>query len=287
MVIRTLNDIYLDLRNKLIKENRLQADLEAREVCVCGTGIERDQFDKSRSIFMSEESAEKINALFSRLISGEPLPYIIGEWDFFSLTFKTPRGVLIPRPDTESLVEAALKATKRKTPLRVLDLCCGTGCVGIAYATQMPSVKVVLADISSDALKAAKENILMHNLSGTVYPLHLDITEGYRPEFGKFDLILANPPYIPTDEISQLDQSVRDFEPHLALDGGPDGLSFYRILSEKWKDALNPGGILLVECGMNQSEQVKAIMKQASYKMLRVYKDLTGVERVVSGRTKN
>ena len=283
MVIKTLNDIYLDLRSKLIKDNRRQADLEAREVCACGAGIASGEFEKAKGLFMSAESAEKIYSLFGRLRNDEPLPYIIGEWDFFSLTFKTPPGVLIPRPDTETLVEYALKASKKKPPSRVLDLCCGTGCVGIAFAKHLPGARVVLADISKDAIKAAKENIALHNLSGSVYTLSLDVTEGYKEALGKFDLIMANPPYIASEEIKTLDRSVRDFEPHLALDGGPDGLSFYRILGSKWKAALNPGGLLLIECGINQSAHVKAILKQASFKMLRVHKDLSGKERVVSG----
>ncbi len=284
MVIKTLNDIYLDIRARLIRENRGQADMIAREICACGAGVDRAGFEKAKGLFLSAESADRIYALFGRFQNDEPLPYILGEWDFYSLTFKTPPGVLIPRPDTETLVGAALKASRKKTPSRVLDLCCGTGCIGIAFAKNAPGARVILADISPAAREAAKENIALHALSGSVYTLLLDITEGYRKALGKFDMILSNPPYIPSDQIGTLDRSVRGFEPPEALDGGPDGLSFYRVLGEKWREALNPGGLLFVECGHTQSADVKAILKRAGFKMLRVHKDLSGIERVVSAR---
>ncbi|MDP4108986.1 MAG: peptide chain release factor N(5)-glutamine methyltransferase [Bacillota bacterium] len=284
MVVKSLNDIYLDLRSELKKENRMQAEMIAREICSFGASIQKDAFEASKNLFLSEESITSIYALFERFRNDEPLPYIIGEWEFYSLTFKTPPGVLIPRADTETLVAAALKATDKDPPSRVLDLCCGTGCVGIAYIKNRPGVKAVLADISPAAIRAAKDNIELHNLSGSVYALYLDVLKGSDPVYGKFDLILSNPPYIRTDEITTLDRSVRDFEPHTALDGGGDGFLFYRAIADKWKTSLNPGGQLFVECGINQSDEVKSILKHENFKTIRVYKDLSGIPRVVSGR---
>jgi release factor glutamine methyltransferase len=165
----------------------------------------------------------------------------------------------------------------------VLDLCAGSGCIGLAVASRAPRTRVTLGEISDEALKICRQNIRRCALSGRAVPMELNALEKPPRNVGEFGCIVSNPPYIPTGEIPGLDASVRDYEPHLALDGGEDGLRFYRAISELWKEALAPGGRLFFEVGIGQADSVLRIMRAQGFGDIQVVKDLHDIPRVVFG----
>ena len=206
-----------------------------------------------------------------------PLQYIIGEQEFMGLRFKVNSNVLIPRQDTETLVEQVLKIVK--PGMKVLDLCTGSGCVLISVLKNAPELTGMGSDISKTALLVAKENAKLHEVDAEWVRSDLfdNITE-------TFDVIMANPPYIPTGEILSLMPEVRDFEPENALDGGADGLDFYRKIAGQVKDYLNPGGYVYMEIGYEQGEAVSELMRNAGFTEVEVIKDLARNDRVVKGK---
>ena len=206
-----------------------------------------------------------------------PLQYIIGEQEFMGLRFKVNSNVLIPRQDTETLVEQVLKIVK--PGMKVLDLCTGSGCVLISVLKNAPELTGMGSDISKTALLVAKENAKLHEVDAEWVRSDLfdNITE-------TFDVIMANPPYILTGEILSLMPEVRDFEPENALDGGADGLDFYRKIAGQVKDYLNPGGYVYMEIGYDQGEAVSELMRNAGFTEVEVIKDLARNDRVVKGK---
>ena len=206
-----------------------------------------------------------------------PLQYIIGEQEFMGLRFKVNSNVLIPRQDTETLVEQVLKIVK--PGMKVLDLCTGSGCVLISVLKNAPELTGMGSDISKTALLVAKENAKLHEVDAEWVRSDLfdNITE-------TFDVIMANPPYIPTGESLSLMPEVRDFEPENALDGGADGLDFYRKIAGQVKDYLNPGGYVYMEIGYDQGEAVSELMRNAGFTEVEVIKDLARNDRVVKGK---
>lgn len=206
-----------------------------------------------------------------------PLQYIIGEQEFMGLRFKVNSNVLIPRQDTETLVEQVLKIVK--PGMKVLDLCTGSGCVLISVLKNAPELTGMGSDISKTALLVAKENAKLHEVDAEWVRSDLfdNITE-------TFDVIMANPPYIPTGEILSLMPEVRDFESENALDGGADGLDFYRKITGQVKDYLNPGGYVYMEIGYDQGETVSELMRNAGFTEVEVIKDLARNDRVVKGK---
>ena len=206
-----------------------------------------------------------------------PLQYIIGEQEFMGLRFKVNSNVLIPRQDTETLVEQVLKIVK--PGMKVLDLCTGSGCVLISVLKNAPELTGMGSDISKTALLVAKENAKLHEVDAEWVRSDLfdNITE-------TFDVIMANPPYIPTGEILSLMPEVRDFEPENALDGGADGLDFYRKITGQVKYYLNPGGYVYMEIGYDQGEAVSELMRNAGFTEVEVIKDLARNDRVVKGK---
>ena len=206
-----------------------------------------------------------------------PLQYIIGEQEFMGLRFKVNSNVLIPRQDTETLVEQVLKIVK--PGMKVLDLCTGSGCVLLSVLKNAPELTGMGSDISKTALLVAKENAKLHEVDAEWVRSDLfdNITE-------TFDVIMANPPYIPTGEILSLMPEVRDFEPENALDGGVDGLDFYRKIAGQVKDYLNPGGYVYMEIGYDQGEAVSELMRNAGFTEVEVIKDLARNDRVVKGK---
>ena len=205
-----------------------------------------------------------------------PLQYIIGEQEFMGLRFKVNSNVLIPRQDTETLVEQVLKIVK--PGMKVLDLCTGSGCVLISVLKNAPELTGMGSDISKTALLVAKENAKLHEVDAEWVRSDLfdNITE-------TFDVIMANPPYIPTGEILSLMPEVRDFEPHQALDGLEDGLYFYRKIIAGSVEYLNEDGILCLEIGCEQASAVTEMMKHFGFKDITVVQDLAGLDRVVRG----
>ncbi|MDD3346805.1 peptide chain release factor N(5)-glutamine methyltransferase [Oscillibacter sp.] len=279
----TYNNLYLDIRQQLRRSGMDAATLEARELVCFGTGKSREELSRSGGLYASPEVESRVRSLVERHLAGEPVAYLIGEWEFYGLPLDISRDVLIPRPDTEVLAEQAIGYIKTLGDCRVLDLCAGSGCIGLAVAAQAPQARVVLGEWSDAALKICRQNIRRNGLSSRVVPMQTDARERADKALGEFRCIVSNPPYIPGADIEGLDASVRDYEPHLALDGGDDGLDFYRSISEKWKDALAVGGRLYFEVGIGQADSVLRIMRAQGFGDIQVVKDLHGIPRVVFG----
>ena len=210
----------------------------------------------------------RLEELVSRRKSGEPLQYILGKWEFMGLPFYTRPCALIPRQDTETLCEEALAIGGRT----LLDLCCGTGCIGVSLA-KLGGFEVTFGDISRDCIDLARENAALNGVAGSFV-----LTDMFGNISGSYDMICVNPPYIPTSHLALLQAEVKR-EPALALDGGADGLDFYRRIARDYAAHLNPGGALLMEVGAGQAEDVAAMFPNA-----RRIEDICGIERVVTVR---
>ena len=224
------------------------------------------------------EYEKMLGEMLARRLAGEPLQYILGEWELMGLPFRVDARALIPRQDTETLVEAALGLIKERGYRTVLDLCCGSGAVGISLAKISSNVKVLGTDVSEKALAVAEENA--KNLRVKMRFARGDM---FAPAAGKkFDMIVSNPPYIRTRMISILQEEVKDHEPLQALDGGRDGLDFYRVIVKEAADHLKPGGFLLLEIGHDQGEDLrKMIRDDGRYTPAEIIRDLPGKDRVV------
>lgn len=259
------------------------AHLEALElVCFCG-GMSREEFYRDGARCVPPETEEKIRALAARHLDGEPVPYLIGEWEFYGLTLEITPAVLIPRVDTEVLAEAAIKFARSLGKCRLLDLCTGSGCVGLAAAANVPGCRAVLGDISEEALRVCGRNVRRCGLTDQVEAKLLDALAPPPPFIGTFRCVTCNPPYVTREEMKELDRSVKDFEPHLALYGGEDGLDFYRAVTGQWKGVLGSGGRLYFEVGAGQADAVRQIMDGQGFTDLHVLPDTQGIGRVVYG----
>lgn len=279
----TYNNLYLDIRQQLRKAGVEAATLEARELVCFGTGKSREDLARDGGLYASPELERQVRTLVDRHLAGEPVAYLIGEWEFYGLSLDISPDVLIPRPDTEVLAGQAIEYIQTLGECRVLDLCAGSGCIGLAVASQAPQARVVLGEHSDAALKICRQNIRRNGLTGRVVPMQADAREKPERSLGEFQCIVSNPPYIPRADIETLDASVRDYEPHLALDGGEDGLDFYQTISGKWKDALAPGGRLYFEVGIGQADSVLRIMRAQGFGDIQIVKDLHDIPRVVFG----
>lgn len=283
-VATTYNNLYLDARQKLKAAGVEAAQLEARELVCFAAGKNREQFFRDMSLYASDEVEAKVEDLMNRRLAGEPVAYLIGEWEFYGLPLDISREVLIPRADTEVLAEQAILAARAAGEgARVLDLCAGSGCVGLAVAANAPNCRAVLADVSEEALKICRQNIRRNDLNARVTCVQADARQPPPAMLWDFDVIACNPPYIPTGDIDGLDPSVRDYEPRLALDGGDDGLDFYRDIAEKWRTALRLGGVLLFEVGIGQASGVEQILSRCGYEDIETFQDTGGIWRVVKG----
>ena len=280
----TYNNLFLDTRTRLKKAGIESAQLEAREILCYAADKTREQFYRDMALYVSGELERRVDTLVQRRLSGEPVAYIIGEWEFYGLTLDVSGDVLIPRMDTEMLVERTiLRARAAGEEARVLDLCAGSGCVGLAVASNVPDCRVVLAELSEGALRICKQNIRRTDMNARVTSVCVDALEPPSSTLWDFDVVACNPPYIPTGDIDALDVSVRDYEPRMALDGGTDGLEFYRQIASKWKNAIRLGGALIFEGGVSQASEVEKIMAENGFENIQTTADTQGIWRVVEG----
>lgn len=226
---------------------------------------------------LDEAKEKELETALGRRIKGEPLQYIIGEWEFYSLPFFVGEGVLIPRADTEILVDSAIKFLEGKSGKRVIDLCSGSGCIAVAVSKNSPENKVFALEKYDRAFEFLEKNIKRNEAAVT--PIKGDVFDGTDE---RFDLILSNPPYIKPEAMKTLQKEVT-FEPETALAGGEDGLIFYRAVIDKWADKLNLGGALMVEIGFDQKEEVMALMEAAGLRNITPKKDINGLWRVIIG----
>lgn len=285
-MVKTINDLYMEARKALLRqEDASTASLIARNLLCHITGKTPEQVIADRQLYASEPWCEELEKCLARLLAGEPLAYVLGKWEFFGLPLLVDKRVLIPRDDTCAVTELAIHyGLNLKTGPRILDLCTGSGCIGLAIANRIRDARVTLGDISKDALAVAKTNITNLKLSARVSCVQVSALEQPKPFLGKFDLIVSNPPYITGNEMLELDASVKDYEPHLALYGGEDGLDFYRAICKNFKNALNPGGFLCYEFGMGQGDDVCRILEENGFTVLERSRDYNNIERAVIAR---
>ena len=285
MVI-TYGELYANARRAFMEQEEPQMASWMARTLVCHiTGKTQEQLLSQRDMYASEQMCAQVEEAVPRILAGEPLPYVLGEWDFYGMTLHVDKNVLIPRDDTCAVTELAIGQAMflNETP-RILDLCTGSGCIGLAIANRVKDARVTLADISRDALTVARKNITLQKLSGRVACMQVDALAEPKPFLGQYDLIVSNPPYITTQEMTELPESVKDYEPHLALHGGDDGLVFYRAIAENFKKALKPGGYLCFEFGMGQGDDVCAILENNGYTILERSRYYNDRERAVIAR---
>ena len=282
-MVKTYGELYQDTRRALLEtENAQDAGVLARMLICHVSGKSHAQFLADRDLYARETIVEGVEKGLKRLLAGEPIAYILGQWEFYGLPIIVSPKVLIPRDDTCAVAELAIRQALflDKDP-RILDLCCGSGCIGLAVASRVKDAKVTLADVSWDALAVAKENTALNKLTGRVRCVQADALKPAFPFLGKFDLIVSNPPYITAGEMLELPVSVKDYEPHLALCGGEDGLDFYRSIAKNFAPALKPGGYLCFEFGMGQGDDVCRILEMNGYTILERTRDYNSRERAV------
>ena len=269
-----------DFRKRGIPSPRLDAELLVGHAL----GIDRVRIYLDFERPLTPEERASIRALVERRRRREPVAYIIGERAFFGRMFTVGPGVLVPRPDSETLVERALELLPKEEAQAVLDVGTGSGCLGITLAAERPLAQVTLVDISEDALRVAQQNAERLGVSERVSTLHSDLFAAVTAPAGGFDLIVSNPPYIPTGDLAGLMPDVIQHEPRLALDGGRDGLDCVRALVTGARQQLRAGGALLIEIGIGQADACVALLTESSFTDACAHKDLGRIPRVVEGR---
>lgn len=228
----------------------------------------------------SEEQKNTVNNLAYRRICGYPLQYLLGKWEFFGLPFYVGEGVLIPRQDTETLVETVLKIKLPENP-KILDLCSGSGCIAVSLALNIKNADVTAVEISDKAAEYIKKNAELNNTDLNIVKDDV-MSEKTAAIFSGIDVIVCNPPYLTAEDMKSLQKEVT-FEPETALFGGKDGLDFYRSITKIWKDCLKSGGILAYEIGMGQEDAVMKILEENNFINIEMTEDLSGIIRVVRG----
>ena len=285
-MVKKYAQLYLEARHAFMeKEEEQFASQLARSLLCYVSGKTNAEMIADRELYAPEEVCRAMESAVRRVLSGEPLAYILGEWSFYGMTLYIDENVLIPRDDTCAVTQLAIKRGLylEQNP-RILDLCTGSGCIGIAVANRVKDAHVTLADISEAALAVAKKNVARHALTGRVTCLQADALAP-APEFwGQFDLIVSNPPYITTQEMKELDKSVADYEPHLALHGGEDGMDFYRSIVENYTKALKPGGYLCLEYDPSQGDAICWLLENNGYTVLERVRDYNDRERALTAQ---
>lgn len=282
---KTYRELYEEGRRILEQAGLPDAALDARFLLeeVCGTNLQTLLVFPEKKV--TEEEVNQYRAFIQRRKDREPTAMILGEWDFMGLTFRLNKSTLIPEQDTEVLVETALEELKRRglseAPLRILDLCTGSGCILLSLLHELRNAGGLGTDLSEEALEAARENAVRLGLQERAAFRQGDLWEPVGDE--RFDLIVSNPPYVPTEVIPTLEPEVRCGEPYAALDGGEDGLVFYRRIMREAAGHLKPSGIIIVESGFDEAPQIAALMQEQKLRGIRTVKDYGGLDRVVLG----
>ncbi|MBR5228304.1 MAG: peptide chain release factor N(5)-glutamine methyltransferase [Firmicutes bacterium] len=285
---RTFGEILNTGITRLADADIADAKRDAEELLLYITGESRMFLFMGRGKEASSEQEERYLELIEKRAGGYPLQYIVGTQEFMGLEFEVNENVLIPRQDTETLVELALEEAKgMKADMRILDMCSGSGAIAVSMAHFILGAQVTACDLSDGALEMTKRNAARNCVADRVTVKKSDMFNvqdagEVAPLEGGFDMILSNPPYIETKVIDTLQTEVKDYEPMMALDGGDDGLVFYRILAEEAPSRLNENGVLIMEIGHDQGQSVPELLeKTEKFKDIRVIKDLPGLDRVV------
>ena len=265
-------------KEKLEKQKVEDTSIISRILMQYVLKIDRNKLiiNKNDNVDINKENEYK--EYIEKIIKGKPVQYITNNQEFMKLNFYVDENVLIPQPDTEILVEEVIKSIDIMENIEILDMCTGSGCIGISLAKNIENTKVTLVDISKEAIEIAKKNAIQNGVENKVTFIQSDMFENVK---GKFDIIVSNPPYIKTDIIQTLDKQVQN-EPHIALDGGEDGLDFYKMLINEAHKYLKKGGKIFLEIGYDQKQEVESLAKQRKhYKKIETIKDLSQNDRVI------
>lgn len=277
-----INELLRQGREELLKNDIEDASIIARILLEFVLKIKRNELIIRQEEIVEEKLANEYKSKIEKIIDGMPLQYITNAQEFYSLNFYVDENVLIPQPDTEVLVEEVINIAKRENKTKILDMCTGSGCIGISLAYYLENSKLTLTDISKRALNVAIINAKKNKIEDKVEFLQSDMFEKIE---GKYDFIVSNPPYIETDTIRTLDKQVQ-MEPIIALDGGKDGLFFYRKLVEEAPKYLEKGGYLCMEIGYNQKNEVISLLEESKkYKEIYSKKDLSKNDRIIIAKT--
>ena len=282
-MVMKYGDLYLNCRRVLLEtEDAQTAGLMARNLVAFYSGKTQEEVLRDRDLYAGEKTCEGVESATTRLLEGEPLPYVLGEWEFYGLPLHVNKNVLIPRDDTCAVVSLAISRGLflDKDP-RILDLCCGSGCIGLAIASRLKDARVTMADLSAEALAVARRNCARNHLSSRVRCVQVNAMEPAPAFLGKFDMIVSNPPYISAADMEELGPEVKDFEPTMALYGGEDGLDFYRSIAKNYTSALKKGGFLALEFDLGQGDDICAILEEHGYTILERTRDYNDRERAV------
>ena len=279
----TIKETLKKANDILVKNNIEENFLKARILLSATLSVNKEYLIIHEDEEILLEKEEEFFLKIKRLVKGEPIQYIINRAEFMGLEFYVDKNVLIPQPDTEILVENLIALVEnlqkmKQNEIKILDLCTGSGAIVISLCKKLQNVKLFASDISDKALEIAKRNARTNETQ--VEFIESDLFENINE---KFDIIVSNPPYIETSEINKLSQEVQN-EPRIALDGGNDGLRFYRQIAKNVKDFLNKSGYLAVEIGYNQKDQVKNIFRNYGLRNIYTKKDLNGIERIIIGQ---
>ena len=277
----TIFEAYNKTKKELAAAGIEDYVFEAKQILRHITGFSNVQIISNPHKKLSLFEENNLTAIIKQRLIRYPLQYIIGEWGFYGGNFKVGPGVLVPRADTETLIDIALEFLKDREKSQVCDLCTGSGCIGITVAREKSDSFVTAVEKYEEALRYARENAKLNGTENIEF-ISGDVFEGAGAE-KQYDLILSNPPYIPPEEMKEISPEAK-FEPETALLGGEDGLDFYRNITEKYKEALKPGGYLCFEFGMGQGDDVCAILNTNGFKVLERVKDNNDIERAVLAR---
>lgn len=279
---KSIFEAYNDCKKQLAEADIPDCVFEAKQIIKHVTGYSNAQILARYTERLSEFQENLLTVIIKQRLVHYPLQYIIGRWNFYGHEFFVGPGVLIPRSDTETLMDVCMEVLREKDGAEVLDLCAGTGCIGISIAAERQGNRVTLVEKYDEALTYLNKNV-EHN-GVTVNIIKGDIFEGAASD-KKYDLIVSNPPYITDSDMETLQAEVK-LEPQTALAGGSDGLDFYRAIIDGYKDSLNPGGTIAFEVGINQAEDVAALMREAGFTHVQTRPDMNGIQRVVFGTVK-
>lgn len=277
--VMTIFEAYNNTKKRLAAAGVEDGNFEARAIIRHITGLTNSDIASNPMKTLTEFQENNLIAIMRQREIRYPLQYIIGTWDFYKYKFKVGVGVLIPRSDTEILVETASEFLKERQDPKVLDLCAGSGCIGISLAKDYPDSAVIMVEKYEEAARYIKQNIELNEAYNTM----LLMGDSLMGDGGtiEYDLIVSNPPYIPESEIGEMNEETK-FEPETALMCEGDGLLFYRTIAEKYKSALKDGGMLAFEVGFSQADAVAEILTQNGYKDIKKVKDYNDINRVVT-----
>jgi release factor glutamine methyltransferase len=266
---------------KFLRDSEIgDAQLNAQVLLAHAIGRDRTYLIVNFSEELSSEMLELFDRLLERRAEGEPLQYITGHQEFYGLEFEVTPGVLIPRPETELIIDEVIRLAKTESPQLIFDIGTGSGCIAITLARELPNLNVIATDVSIAALRVARRNAARHRVSTRISFLHADLLSPFANTHAA-DFIVSNPPYVAAAELSQLQREVRDWEPDVALTDYDDGLSFYRRLFEEAPPRLKTTGFLLCEMGYSQSEAVEAFVDPKVWSEKRILHDLQEIPRTI------